>query len=68
MGALGIAINPVIAAVTALAGAFVLLYDDYDTWAKGGKSLFDWGAFSAGIKDSKMSVDTVLHLAIWLMR
>ena len=59
MGALGIAINPVIAAVTALAGAFVLLYDDYNTWAKGGKSLFDWGAFSAGIKDSKMSVDTL---------
>lgn len=59
MGALGIAINPVIAAVTALAGAFVLLYDDYDTWAKGGKSMFDWGAFSAGIKDSKMSVDTL---------
>ncbi|MGE9659091.1 hypothetical protein ACQP6C_11455 [Snodgrassella alvi] len=59
MGALGVAISPVIAAVTALAGAFVLLYDDYDTWAKGGKSLFDWGAFSAGIKDSKMSVDTL---------
>ena len=50
---------PAIAAVTALAGAFLLLYDDYDTWAKGGKSLFDWGAFSAGIKDSKMSVDTL---------
>ena len=59
MGALGIAINPVIAAVTALAGAFVLLYDDYDTWARGGKSLFDWSSFSAGIKDSKMSVDTL---------
>ena len=59
MGALGIAISPVIAAVTALAGAFVLLYDDYDTWAKGGKSLFDWSSFSAGIKDSKMSVDTL---------
>ena len=50
---------PAIAAVTALAGAFLLLYDDYDTWAKGGKSLFDWGAFSAAIKDSKMSVDTL---------
>lgn len=59
MGALGVAISPVIAAVTALAGAFVLLYDDYDTWAKGGKSLFDWSSFSAGIKDSKMSVDTL---------
>ena len=59
MGALGVAISPVIAAVTALAGAFVLLYDDYDTWARGGKSLFDWSSFSAGIKDSKMSVDTL---------
>ena len=42
-----------------MAGAFVLLLDDYDTWAKGGKSLFGWGSFSAGIKDSKMSVDTL---------
>ncbi|PXY98438.1 hypothetical protein DKK71_02580 [Snodgrassella alvi] len=34
---------PAIAAVTALAGAFLLLYDDYDTWAKGGKSLTTLG-------------------------
>ncbi|KES13162.1 putative chitinase, partial [Snodgrassella alvi SCGC AB-598-P14] len=50
---------PAIAAVTALAGAFLLLYDDYDTWAKGGKSLFDWGAFSTAIKGIKISVDTL---------
>lgn len=59
IGALGAAISPVIALVTALAAAFVLLYDDYKTWANGGKSLFDWTSFAAGIKDSKMSVDTL---------
>ncbi|NUF09783.1 CHAP domain-containing protein [Snodgrassella sp. ESL0324] len=50
---------PAIAAVTALAGAFVLLYDDYDTWAKGGKSLFDWTAFANGIKNSKIMIDAL---------
>ena len=59
IGALGAAISPLIALVTALAAAFVLLYDDYKTWANGGKSLFDWTSFAAGIKDSKMSVDTL---------
>lgn len=42
MGVLGVAISPVIAAVTVLVGAFVLLLNNYGTWAKGGKSLFDW--------------------------
>lgn len=50
---------PAIAAVTALAGAFLLLYDDYDTWAKGGKSLFDWTAFANGIKNSKILIDAL---------
>lgn len=50
---------PAIAAVTALAGAFLLLYDDYDTWAKGGKSLFDWTAFANGIKNSKIMIDAL---------
>ena len=50
---------PAIAAVSALAGAFLLLYDDYDTWAKGGKSLFDWTAFANGIKNSKILIDAL---------
>lgn len=47
------------AAVAALGAAFVLLYDDYKTWAEGGKSLFDWGAFAGYIKTSKVSVDSL---------
>lgn len=47
------------AAVAALGAAFVLLYDDYKTWAEGGKSLFDWGAFTNYIKTSKVSVDSL---------
>ncbi|SCC09463.1 MULTISPECIES: phage tail tip lysozyme [Snodgrassella] len=58
-GLLGAAISPVTLAITALGAAFVLLYDDYKTWSEGGKSLFDWSSFVAGIKDSKMSVDTL---------
>ena len=47
------------AAVAALGAAFVLLYDDYKTWAEGGKSLFDWGAFAGYIRTSKVSVDSL---------
>ena len=47
------------AAVAALGTAFVLLYDDYKTWAEGGKSLFDWGAFTGYIRTSKVSVDSL---------
>ena len=46
-------------AVAALGAAFVLLYDDYKTWAEGGKSLFDWGAFTGYIRTSKVSVDSL---------
>lgn len=42
-------VNVTALAVTALAAAFGVLYDDYQTWSKGGKSLFDWTAFTAGI-------------------
>ena len=56
-GLLGAAISPVTIAITALGAAFLLLLDDYKTWAKGGNSLFDWTAFSNGIKDSKMLIN-----------
>jgi Mannosyl-glycoprotein endo-beta-N-acetylglucosaminidase len=52
-------INLTVAAVVALAGAIALLWDDYQVWAKGGKSLFDWGDFAAGIGVAKDAV-------IWL--
>ncbi|MBI0133472.1 phage tail tip lysozyme [Snodgrassella sp. W8132] len=58
-GLLGAAISPVTIAITALGAAFLLLLDDYDTWAKGGKSLFDWTAFANGIKNSKIMIDAL---------
>lgn len=47
------------AVVAALAAAFGLLYDDYKTWAEGGKSLFDWTAFDNYIKGTNVSVDSL---------
>lgn len=58
--------TPLIAAVTALSGAFVLLFDDYKTWANGGKSLFDWGAFTNYIKNTNLSVNNLGKAFIYL--
>lgn len=58
--------TPLIVAVTALGGAFVLLFDDYKTWANGGKSLFDWGAFTNYIKNTKLSVNNLGKAFIYL--
>ena len=44
---------PFILVVGALGAAFGLLYDDYKTWAEGGKSLFDWGVFAELIDNAK---------------
>ena len=58
--------TPLIAAVTGLAAAFGLLYDDYKTWAEGGKSLFDWGRFTSYINSSKVSTDSLGKSFIYL--
>ena len=50
---------PFILVVTAIAAAFVLLYDDYKVWAEGGQSLFDWGKFSDLIDGAKLSVESL---------
>ena len=50
---------PFILVVGALGAAFGLLYDDYKTWAEGGKSLFDWGAFSDLIDGAKLSTNNL---------
>ncbi len=52
---------PFIAVVSALGAAFGALYDDYKTWAEGGKSLFDWGAFKRYIDNSKISTDSLTN-------
>lgn len=40
----------VVGIVTALAGALLLLWQDYKVWSEGGKSLFDWGSFESAIR------------------
>ena len=50
---------PFILVVGALGAAFGLLYDDYKTWAEGGKSLFNWGAFRDYIDNSTLSTDNL---------
>lgn len=58
--------TPLIAAVVGLGAAFGLLYDDYKTWAEGGKSLFDWGRFTGYINSSKVSTDSLGKSFIYL--
>lgn len=55
------------APVIALGAAFGLLYDDYKTWAEGGKSLFNWGAFTDYINNSKLSVDNLKQGFVFLL-
>lgn len=59
-------INLTVAAVIALAAAFAGLWQDYQTWARGGQSLFDWTNFVSGIKIAKETVqgltDTIADL------
>lgn len=47
------------AVVGVLAAAFGVLYDDYKTWAEGGKSLFDWEDFDKYIKNTNVSVESL---------
>lgn len=46
---------PFIAVVAALSAAFIALYDDYKTWADGGKSLFDWGELKRFMNENEFS-------------
>lgn len=57
---------PFILVVSAIGAAFIALYEDYKTWAEGGNSLFNWGAFSGYIDNAKFSTENLgkgfLHL------
>lgn len=57
---------PFILVVGLLGAAFIALYDDYKTWAEGGESLFNWGAFRGYIDNAKLSTENLgkgfLHL------
>jgi hypothetical protein len=52
LGAIALAAIPIsgtVVAVTALAAAIALLYQDYQTWKKGGDSFIDWGKWEPAI-------------------
>lgn len=46
--------------ITALGVAIMALYDDYQTWQEGGKTLIDWEKWQPGIQDAKAAIS-------WLM-
>lgn len=50
---------PLVAVVAGLGAAFILLYDDYKTWAEGGESLFDWGKFIDRIEKAQDAAEKV---------
>ena len=50
LAAATIPINTVILAVTGLAGAIALLYQDFQTWKKGGSTFIDWQKWEPGFK------------------
>lgn len=50
---------PFILVVAALSAGFIALYDDYKTWAEGGNSLFNWGAFRDYIDNATLSTDNL---------
>lgn len=58
---------PFLLVVGAIGAAFILLYDDYKTWAEGGNSLFNWGAFSDYINNAKFSVDNLKNGFAYLL-
>lgn len=50
---IGVAVTPInltIAAVTALGAAIALLWQDYQTWKRGGDSFIDWSKWEPGFK------------------
>lgn len=49
--------------VLALAAAIALLWDDYQTWKRGGESLIDWEKWSNGID---MAISKIRELGGWL--
>lgn len=46
---------PFVAVIAAVGVGFLALYDDYKTWAEGGKSLFDWGALKTFMDENTFS-------------
>lgn len=53
--------------ILAMASALALLWDDYQTWKEGGKSLIDWKAWAPGIEAAISGIERIgewLHKAL----
>ena len=65
-----IPISATVLALALLAGAFVLLWEDYEAWAKGAPSAFDWSGWRDTLKDVgyvvKALVEDLKQLAEWM--
>ena len=57
MGTISLSVLAVVGAVAALGAGFLLLTDDYKTWAKGGNSLFDWTGFEKNVRKAGDAFD-----------
>lgn len=64
LGVLTGIINPITVAIIAVGVALFALYDDFETFREGGKSLFNWGAAidiaSEGLRTIKLLMDGIL--------
>ncbi|UIA94541.1 lytic transglycosylase catalytic (plasmid) [Erwinia tracheiphila] len=49
--------------ILTLVGALILLYDDYQTWKEGGKSLIDWSQWEKQIDEA---IKGIKQLVTWL--
>lgn len=59
LGAVALAVTPInltAVAVTGLAAAIALLWQDYQTWKRGGDSLIDWSKWEVGINAAKIGI------------
>lgn len=56
-------INVTALAITGLAAAIALLWQDYQTWKRGGDSLIDWAKWQYGINIAKTALTTLRDVA-----
>lgn len=60
-------INLTVLAVLALAAAVAALYQDYQTFKRGGETLIDWAKWEPGIKAAKLGLTFIKDLLIDMM-
>lgn len=67
VGAASVPVDIMAVAIAALAGAIALLYDDYQTWKRGGDSFIDWNKWKPGIEAAGQAIHWLRDLIEDLM-